>query len=346
MFVLRSVAVALLVSALPMGAHAQSSASDKAAAEALFDEGKKLMIQGQYATACSRLEQSQRIDPGIGTLLYLAECYEKGGRTASAWATFREAASSARAAGQLDRARMGQQRADRLEAGLSKLTVNVAPENAEIAGFEVRRGDQPVPRPLWNIPVPVDPGDQAIEARAPGRKPFSATVRVGEQAARASVSVPVLEVDPTSAAPEAAAAAPAPAAAAPPASSAPAALPAADEETSQGLDRRTIGLIVGGAGIVGLGIGTVFGLRAIGKNSDAEEYCPDGDRCFPQAESLTNEARNAATVANVAFGLGAAALIGGGILYFTAPSKAEARRLRLAPIASSRGGAVLVQGAF
>src|SRR5262249_38113298 len=69
----------------PLG-WAQSSTSDKVAAEGLFDQGRAAMQRGDFAQACGLLERSQRIDPAVGTLLYLAECYEKSGRTASAWA--------------------------------------------------------------------------------------------------------------------------------------------------------------------------------------------------------------------------------------------------------------------
>lgn len=340
------VAAAVLASALPVAA--QSSPTDKAAAEALFDDGKRLMVQGQYAQACSKLEQSQRIDPGIGTLLYLAECYEKGGRTASAWATFREAASAARAAGQNDRARAGQQRADKLEAGLSKLTLVVAPENNEIPGLEISRGGSAISRALWNIPVPVDPGEHVIEARAPGRKTFSQAVRVGDQAATATLRVPPLEVDASAPAPVEATAPPVtPGAPDATSSVGTVAEGSVEADVADGSSQRTVALIVGGAGILGLGVGTVFGLRAISKNSDAEEGCNEQNQCPADAEELTDQAKSAAMISNIGFGLGAAALVGGAILYFTAPDDAKpSARMQLTPVAGTRGGALFLQGAF
>jgi len=117
---------------LPALAHAEAGAAQKAAAESLFDDALKAMKSGHFAEACPKLEESERIDPAIGTLLYLAECYEKSGRTASAWATFREAASAAQAQGETDRTRVAAARADRLQPSLSKLTLKVVPENARI----------------------------------------------------------------------------------------------------------------------------------------------------------------------------------------------------------------------
>src|SRR5689334_16417638 len=123
---LRTSAVAIVLATVGPRASAQSAA-DKAAAEALFDQGRAAMQEGDFGKACGLLERSQHIDPGIGTLLYLAECYEKSGRTASAWATFREAADAATAAKEPQRARTGRERAQRLEPLLSRLTVQVAP---------------------------------------------------------------------------------------------------------------------------------------------------------------------------------------------------------------------------
>src|SRR5690606_17820160 len=143
--------------------HAQTSAADKAAAEALFDQGLELLKSGAYDEACPKLESSQRIDPGVGTLLYLGECYEKLGKTASAWATFREAASAADAAGQSDRSKVATDRAQRLLPRLLQLELEPAGELAEVEGLEVLRGGRPVPRALWGSPIPVDPGEHVIE---------------------------------------------------------------------------------------------------------------------------------------------------------------------------------------
>jgi Tfp pilus assembly protein PilF len=79
------------------------SAGDKATAEALFGDGRRLMAQGNYRDACPKFEASVKLDPGVGAILNLADCYEKNGQTASAWAEFREASAAARAAGSKDR---------------------------------------------------------------------------------------------------------------------------------------------------------------------------------------------------------------------------------------------------
>src|SRR4051812_6541321 len=75
--------------------HAEPTAADKATAESLFVEGRRLLAAGKYAEACPKFAESQQIDSGLGTLLNLGDCYEKNGQTASAWASFREAASTA-----------------------------------------------------------------------------------------------------------------------------------------------------------------------------------------------------------------------------------------------------------
>ncbi|HEX5661105.1 MAG TPA: tetratricopeptide repeat protein, partial [Polyangiales bacterium] len=175
--------------------HAQVAASDKAAAEALFDRGLALMREGKLDEACARLEQSNAIERGIGTMLYLAECYEKQGRSASAWAVFREAASEAQAAGQFERANAGRLRAEKLEPVLSKLIVDV-PDAVRVQGLEVTRNGAPLASGLWGVPLPVDPGRLVIEARAPGYLPASHTVTIERGPHQARYELPVLAAAP------------------------------------------------------------------------------------------------------------------------------------------------------
>ncbi|HWO09490.1 MAG TPA: hypothetical protein VNN80_08420, partial [Polyangiaceae bacterium] len=218
-------AVALLVLSLGIASEARAqSASDKASAETLFDEGKRLMDAKQYAQACPKLADSQRLDPGVGTVLNLALCYKLNGQTASAWSTYREAAAQARAAHQDDREQLARDEAAALEKTLTRLTIEVSPAATAIAGLELKRDGAPVPSSLWGVPTPVDPGVRKVEATAPGKKPLVLEARAEGSGATAKIVIPPLEDAP--AAPPAAAVTPA--AAAPPATPPPPPAPQSD----------------------------------------------------------------------------------------------------------------------
>lgn len=336
--------LALVVSVLVLS-YPAAAQTDKVGAEALFSQARKLMADGNYSEACAKFEQSQRLDPGIGTLLYLADCYEKTKRYASAWATFKEGASGARASGQTERANAGEKRASTLEPRLSKLTVNMAKENSAIADVSVLRDTTAVPKEVWGVAVPVDGGSYLIKVRAPGYVEWQNKVSVENEKDSAKVDVPPLVKD------ESAPVEPPPI---PPTATAPRVTPPPPTEdkppSSDGSTQRTIGVVVGGVGVVGIGIGALFGFRAISKNSDAKEVC-DGAACGDQkGVDLTDDAKSAATISNIAFGAGFACLAGGIILYVTAPSgkeKANARRrLHVSPLAARRAGGLSFGGTF
>ncbi|HLV22469.1 MAG TPA: hypothetical protein VKZ49_16360 [Polyangiaceae bacterium] len=302
--------------------HAQSGAANQAAAEALFDQAMQLMQAGRHAEACPKLVESQKLDPAVGTLLYLADCYERTDRTASAWATFREAGYAARSAGD-ERASVAFENADRLKPKLSYLVVQVAETDPSL---KVTRNGQEVGRALWGTPLPVDPGEHRVSATAPGKQPWSAVVTVPRGPGSQTTTVPALEAAPApapapaQAPPPPPSAAPAQPPAAPVVAQPPAPQPAADRGSGSG--QRIAGWVLTGVGAAGLGAGGVFALSAVGKNNDADDHCRPNDNTLCDAEGvdLADEAGTQATIATVTMGLGAAALIGGIVLLATAPS--------------------------
>lgn len=336
---------------LPAVAHAEASAAQKAAAESLFDDGLKAMKSGHFAEACPKLEESERIDPGIGTLLYLGECYEKTGRTASAWATFREAASAAQAQGESDRTRVASTRADRLQPNLSKLTIRVAPETAQLGNLRVTRDNAVVANALLGIAIPVDPGKYRVVVSADGYQSFEADVEVAANGDSKSVEVPALKPA-TTAAPAAAAAGLTATASVPAATdtspSAPPRNPEPPAPSSPSNGLRTAAYVTGALGVVGLGIGSYFGIRAISKNSDAESHCPRGNVCDDaQGASLTTDAKHAAVASNIAMAAGAALVVGGVVLFLSSKPTSEASaRVELHPLVGRDLAGIGLGGAF
>lgn len=290
---------------------AQGTTSDRATAEALFREAKRLMDQRKFGDACPKLEESQRLDPQGGTLLNLAVCHAREGKTASAWAEFQEALALAREAKRNDRITLAKRELAKLSPRLSHLVIDV-PAAARVPGLEVRRGSTLVGEAAWGVAVPVDPGSFSISAKAPGYRPWSSDVEVAE-AERASVKLEPLEKLPP---PK-------------PKAKVERAEPSPKNGTDDGDSQRTIAYVAGGVGVVALGVGTFFGLRAIDKASDSDSHC-DGSLCDREGVELNDAADQAATVSNVAMAVGLVGIGVGTYLFVTAGSDGERREERRA----------------
>ncbi len=329
-------------------AGAQSS-GNQAAAEALFKQGRDLMASGHLAEACPKLAESQRLDPGTGTLLNLATCYERNGQVASAWVTYKEAATAAQNADQPERAQLARRKAAELEPRLPTLTI-VVPAAADRPDLEIRRDGEAIGRPGWGVPIPVDPGVHSVEAKAAGRKAWQGQASV-EGAAPASIEVPPLaETTPDTAAPPApASGSPAGAASAPPAPQPVAPMPPpAPAAGSHGSGQRVIGLVTGAVGLAGLVVGTTFGVIAGSDNNDAKTHCPTDSTCTAQGVASTTSALHAATASTVAFVAGGALTAVGLVLYLTAPSDGprSSGRIGLSPLVGAATGGVTLHGGW
>ncbi len=289
-------------------AAAQPNDADKSAAQALFEEARRLTGAQRWADACPMLAESQRLDPSMGTQFYLAECLEQTGRITAAWTHYLEVADAARAAGQEDRERYTRARAEALRQRLPRLVVNVPTRAARAAGFQVRRDGVPLGGAQWGAAIPVDPGEHVIAASARGKKPWTTTVHARETEELA-VAVPALEDDDAGAAPPA---------------------PLADAAPARAAGTRLAAIVAGAVGVVGLGVGAGFGVAAIARKNESNSggHCDAADTCDPIGTGLRRDSLRAATASTIAFVAGGAAIAGGVVLLLVAPRGDEAPSAR------------------
>jgi len=289
-------------------------------AEELFRRAKGLMAENKHREACPLLEESQKLDPQMGTLLNLAICHENIGKIASAWGEFRAVEQLARAANREDRVKLARERAAKLEPRLTRLKIIVPPE-AKVTGLVVKVDGETKGEPLWSG-VAVDPGTRTVEASAPGKKPSSLEVKVDDEGAVVPVTIPTLEDEPV-------------------AKPTPTQDPdegdhARGEEYAANRSRKTTGIIVGGIGVATMAAGGVFGVLAILSDGDAVAACPQpcvaGSRQAMTADDTTDRALVFANVANVVIPIGLVAAAIGGYLFLSAgPTEKPTARALLAP---------------
>ncbi|WP_434041552.1 MULTISPECIES: hypothetical protein [Sorangium] len=282
-------------------------AEDKAGAVALFREAGALIDAGQPARACPRYEESLRLYDSSNTRYFLADCYERIGKMASAWAHFLEVAARVRASGDRAKEAKARERAAAVLPKVSRLTVVVGAASAP--GLEVKRDGTPVGAGQWGVPMPVDAGIHVIEASAPGKRTWTARVEVAPGGATSTLVVGPLEDDPASG--------------------------------DAGAPRRTLALVTGGAGVVAVGVGTALAFAARSTFDESSAFC-NGDRCDRRGMDIRDSAVARANVATVVFGVGLAAIAGGGVLWLTAKSPAKGASIGLAPAV----GGALVRGSF
>lgn len=318
---MRALVIAIAIAGSVGVAHADA----KSEAILLFDQGLKEMKAGQFEKACNSFERSIATYSDSGTKGSLAKCYEKLGRLASSWKLWRELADLA-PSGDLRRDAAAQ--AAKLEPKIGRYViklVNPAPS------LSVTINGQPTK--LTDVPVPIDAGGVIVRAYAPDRKDFNVelmatdgnvlTIEIPELA-KPDVTIKK-DPDPIQTPP-------------PP--------PPPPSKT-----RKYLGL-----GLVGVGAGAVvfggaLGLKAKNLFSDAEDLCGgDVDNCIAdrvgEAQVKVDDARSAGTFSTVMFVAGGAAIVGGIVLYVTAPKAMENRPVAIMPVASPHSAGLSISGRF
>jgi hypothetical protein len=223
-------------------------ARDPVAAEALFRAGREAATRRDYATACEKFAESQKLDPAPGTLINLGDCMEHLERYASAWAYLHEAADGLVGDSRLDGVK---RRMAEIEPKLSRLTITLAPGAPSDAA--VTRDGEPLGPAGVGVALPIDRGTHTIVLSVAGHEPSEVKVELGIAESRTvTVEAGPLRADggPRSA------------------------TVAADEPASPSL--QAAGIVVGAIGLASLGVGIATGILTIQRKATVDGHCTDG----------------------------------------------------------------------
>jgi hypothetical protein len=306
----------------------------RSAARTLAEDGVNALQAGDAATAVDKLERAYQIIklPTVG--LWAARALVKSGRLVTGAERYLDVT---RFSGSAD-PRQEQAKADaakehdQLQPRIP--TVTLALEGGAVAGTSFTLDGDPVSVALVGTPIPVDPkhhlvratrGDQSSEGAfdiTEGQK-LTVTLKLGGSAT-APVAAPVTVATPTP----------------PPADDA-----QADSSHKFWNTQRTIGVAVGGAGVVAAVVSGIFTAGALSKKSDAG--CNDGGGCTSQTGiDKLSDARSAGNVATIT-GIAGLALIGAGVVVFvTAPSTDSGASVALSSGILPGGGFMSARGTF
>jgi hypothetical protein len=278
---IRRLAIAIFLVALPARA---DSAAETERAEQLFREASSLVEKGDYAAACPKLAESQRLDPALGTQYNLALCYEKVGRLGSAWRNLRSVARLARASGKKGREEVAQKMMNEMRSRVPHVVVVThEPVTITVDGERIEPDDQSF--------VAVDAGEHLVEATAPARVPWNERMKV---TAETRIDIPPLrKVEGTRVI-----------------------------TVESGSGRRTLGFALGAAGLVGVGTAAVTGILILRDKSVADEKCTPG--CVDEeGRDAVSRGETLVPINYVAWGVALAGLGAGAYFLVTAKKQTQ-----------------------
>jgi hypothetical protein len=286
-----------------------------------FDEARVLMKSGRFAEALPKLEQSLAIKVTGGALLNYADCLEKLGRYASAVDAFDRARAMFEDTKDARRADEAKNRATTLRPMVSTITVKSATKEVTVVLDSKRVAA--------NTPIPVDGGEHSVTVLASCHKPIETKVSV---ALRSDPKEIPADLTPTN---ECGTGAPSPpppaflpgAATSPPPPPRPSSPPPPSPSSQP--NYLPIAIAAGAVGLVGVGLGTFFGLKASSTKDDLTGACTDYPRGCPLARQgeirdMASDADTQAAASTAAFIVGGVFLAGAVVLYVISPKKTPA----------------------
>jgi hypothetical protein len=295
-------------------AQEEPSAADTSAARALGQEGVRLADAGNCAEAIDKLQKADKIFHAPTLQGRLGECQVQLGKLVEGTENLNKVVREQLGPNAPQAFRDAQERAKRIldaaKPRIAKLKIAVAaPPDAQMT---VKVDGENMPLANLNVSRPVDPGEHAIEVTAPGFLPASAKVRLAD-GGNDSVAL-TLEADPN--APKVAALPPGGGQGGPPGGNQP------PPDHGQG-SSKVPAYAAFGVGVVGLGIGTIFGIIASGKKSDLDTGCTN-KTCPESQRSTLDSAKSNATISTVGFVIGGVGIAAGAVLYILASGSSSA----------------------
>jgi tetratricopeptide (TPR) repeat protein len=339
---------------------ASSDAHADKQAEALFAQGKKAMAQKAFESACKAFEDSQRIEPLIGTQMNIGLCYEQWGKMASAHRAFRKAQRMAQAANDTRALKIGE-RAASLEPSLSLLQVRI-PDNVNKSDVTVSVDDKGLTADLLTTDIAFEPGEHTLSYQV-GSQPavqVALSFRPGKRY-QESISQTSKGKDNSNHSSDG--------------KSEPTASgrkdrtkktstqgqPAGDieddgdndtgSEVRTGSTQRIVGLSLVGAGSVAMGVSgyLAYAAKKDYKNALRNNCAGNTMMCDDIGLATTKKARKDANLATVVFSAGLGTALAGGIVYMISPTahaKMEQSAMFVSPQIDSSGATIMVGGQF
>jgi len=200
----------------------------------------------------------------------------------------------------------------------------------DVLAVSVTMDGQPWAALLEGKALPADPGQHVFVLTVEGHPPITRTLLLveGEKGRGERVDLK----------------GPSPSAATPP----PAPTTTRGARTGMGT-QKILGLAAGGVGVVGVGLGAVFGLMSGSAWTSAKSACGgDPSRCtdVSTAESHRSTAETDATISTAGFITGGVLLAAGVTLFLTAPHPTETARLVVSPAVGPGQAGVAAGGVF
>ncbi len=293
----KTLVVTALAGAL-VGALAPTARADqRAEADAAFKHGREAFKAEKYQEACDAFEESQSLDPQLGTKFNLAQCYEKVGKLATAYTMYNELLA-------LDdntfRKHLTTDALAALEPRVPKIQVVIdKPPPDVVVTIQDAKG---VGRPAdLNAPTRVDVGDYKVVAVAKGMRDWiSPTTHASE--GQVTQIVVVLAPGEQKPKPE------------------PVQSYSIWDPPARKRLRATAIVAGGGALVVG---SLIVGYLAYSDYQDAQSTCGGRSMCatpadLAKATSLNDAASLRGTISTVMFGVGVATIATGTVMYMLA----------------------------